>query len=101
MHLPKLPEGTEMKSGLMSGVALATGLLSCITSFAQPGAMRVPMVPQAIETHMQQKRTLEQREAIGEKAAMPKAQQPSSPKLPAVKKSKKAKSQRPEGGVAD
>lgn len=90
-----------MKSSLMSGVALATGLLSCFASFAQPGAMRAPMVPQAIETHMQQKRTLEQREAIEEKAATPApAVKPSVPKNPAAKKPKKSKSRPPEAGVA-
>lgn len=60
-----------MKPGLKSGVALATGLLTCCASFAQPGAMRAPVQPQAIEMHMQQKLTLEQREAIDVKADTP------------------------------
>jgi hypothetical protein len=53
----------------MSGIVLAAGLLTCGASFAQMGPMRAPMVPQAIGTHLEQKRTLEQREAIEAKAA--------------------------------
>ena len=87
-----------MKSNLMSSVACAAGLLICCTSHAQPGGMRAPMVPQAIDTHMQQKRTLEQREAIEAKAAVAEpASQPAAAKKPAVKKAKK-KAQRPAAG---
>ena len=52
---------------LKSGIAFAAGLFACGTCFAQPGGMSVPMLPQAIGTHMEQKRTLEQREAMGKK----------------------------------
>lgn len=85
-----------MKPKLMPGVALATGLLSCFASFAQPGAMRAPVLPQAIETHLQQQRTLEQREAIEAKVVAPDPA-PTQPALkkPAAKKAKKAQSQRP------
>lgn len=86
-----------MKPSLMSGVALAAGLLSC-ASFAQPGAMRAPVLPQAIETHLQQQRTLEQREAIEAKAATPEPTQP-APKKPAAKKARKAHGQRPPAEV--
>jgi hypothetical protein len=56
--------------------------------------MRVPVAPQAIDTHMQQKRTLEQRETIDAKTAAPELPQTQTlPKKPVVKKLKKAKNQ--------
>ena len=82
-----------MKSRLMRGVALATGLLIFGAALAQMGPMRAPMVPQAIEMHMEQKRTLEQREAIEAKATTTEpAPTQAVPKKRIANKSKKAKS---------
>lgn len=83
-----------MKSSLTQGVAFAAGLLTCGASFAQTGPIRAPMMPQAIGTHMEQKRTLEQREAIdaGATAAAPSSAQP-APKKRVAKKAKKAPGQ--------
>lgn len=85
-----------MKPSLPPSAAFAAGLLICCASHAQPGAMRAPALPQAIETHLQQQRTLEQREAIEAKAAasVPAPAQP-APKKPAAKKSKKTQSRQP------
>jgi hypothetical protein len=83
-----------MKLRLTQSCAFASGLLICGASFAQMGPMRAPMVPQAIEMHMEQRRTLEQREAIEAKAA---AAEPASvkpaPKKRTAKKAKKAQIQ--------
>lgn len=81
-----------MNSRLMSGIAFAAGVLACGTSFAQIGPMRAPMAPRAIEMHMEQKRTLEQREAIEAKAAAAPSPETTAPKKTSTKKSKKAKS---------
>jgi hypothetical protein len=75
----------------MSGIVLAAGLLTCGASFAQMGPMRAPMVPQAIGTHLEQKRTLEQREAIEAKAAAAPSPETTAPKKTSMKKSKKVK----------
>lgn len=58
--------GIAMKSKVFLSVALAAGVLS-FAADAQQSFIRPPMVPQAIEMHLQQTRTLEQREAIVEK----------------------------------
>jgi hypothetical protein len=63
-----------MKSSLLANVVLVTAFSSCFASFAQPGAMPARMVP-AIQQHLQQKRTLEQREAIDRKTGAPKTSQ--------------------------
>lgn len=62
--LTQPPKEVTMKSVFTWGPVFAAGLLSSFQAIAQQPPMQVPMVPQAIETHMQQKRTLEQREAI-------------------------------------
>jgi len=81
-----------MNLRLMSGIVFVAGLLTCGASFAQMGPMRAPTVPQAIEMHMEQKRTLEQREAIEAKAAAAEpASVPPAPKKLTAKKAKKAK----------
>jgi len=83
-----------MKSSLTRSFTFGAGLLTCGASFAQMGPMRAPMVPQAIEMHMEQKRALEQREAIEAKAAAAEpASVPPAPKKRAAKKAKKAQSQ--------
>lgn len=82
-----------MKSSLMPGAAFAVGLLSCVASYAQPGPMQIPMVPRAIEMHMQQTRTLEQREAM--EAA--KATTEPAPASPAPKKRPARKSTKAQG----
>lgn len=82
-----------MKSRLMRGVAFAAGLLTFGASFAQMGPMRAPMVPQAIGTHMEQKRTLEQREAIEAKAAAAPSPETAAPKKTSTKKLKKVRGQ--------
>lgn len=82
-----------MKSRLTRGVALAAGLLACGAGFAQTGPMRAPMAPRAIEMHLEQKRTLEQREAIEAKAAAAPSAETTAPKKASTKKPKKARSQ--------
>ncbi len=82
-----------MKSRLIRGVAFAGGLLTFGASFAQMGPMRAPRVPQAIGTHMEQKRTLEQREAIEAKAAAAPPPETTAPKKTSTKKLKKARGQ--------
>lgn len=90
-----------MKSSLIAGVVLAMGATGCFTAQAQSGSMRVPMVPQAIEMHMQQKRTLEQREAIEAKAtAAERSPEQSSPENPATKKAKRKRSKPPATSAA-
>lgn len=81
-----------MKSSLTWGYIFAAGVLACGTSFAQMGPMRAPMAPRAIEMHMEQKRTLEQREAIEAKATAAPAPETSATKKTLTKKSKKTKS---------
>jgi hypothetical protein len=82
-----------MKSRLTQSCTFAAGLLASGASFAQMGPMRAPTVPQAIEMHMEQKRTLEQREAIEAKAAAAEpASVPPAPKKRTAKKAKKTQS---------
>lgn len=83
-----------MKSSLTRSFTFAAGLLACGASFAQMGPMRAPMVPRAIEMHMEQKRTLEQREAIEARAATAEpSSTPPAPKKRTAKKAKKAQGQ--------
>ena len=60
-----------MKSVRIRNAACAAGLMVALPALAQPGPMRAPMLPQAIEMQMQQRRTLEQREAIEAQKASP------------------------------
>lgn len=60
-----------MKSVLTWRTVYAVGLLSSFQAMAQQPPMQVPMAPQAIESQMQQRRTLEQREAIEAKKNQP------------------------------
>ncbi|MDK9703413.1 MAG: hypothetical protein OEL20_09750 [Sulfuritalea sp.] len=80
-----------MKANLMAAVAFFAGLPACFPAAAQP--MQPPMLPQAIGTHMQQQRTLEQREAIEAKSAAPAPafDQSAPTKKRNAKKAKKAK----------
>lgn len=59
------------KSPLALVTLFAACLLSASQAIAQQPPMQVPMAPQAIESQMQQKRTLEQREAIEAKKNQP------------------------------
>lgn len=81
-----------MNSRLMPGIAFVAGVLACGTGFAQMGPMRAPTAPRAIEMHMEQKRTLEQREAIEAKAVAAPSPEPTAPKKTSTKKPKKTKS---------
>lgn len=60
-----------MKSVRTWGAALTAALLSAFPAIAQQPPMQVPMAPQAIEAQMQQRRTLEQRQAIEAKDTQP------------------------------
>lgn len=84
-----------MKSSQAPRIALAAGLSVCLGCLAQPGPMRAPTMPQAIETQLQQQRTLQQREAIDAAAASaPPVQDPPAPKKAVVRKATKAPGQR-------
>jgi len=60
-----------MKAVLIWGTVFATGFLSSFQAIAQQPPMQVPAAPQAIEMHLQQQRTLQQREAIEAKKGQP------------------------------
>lgn len=53
-----------MRFVLTLSAVFAAGLLSSFQAMAQQSPMQVPMAPRAIESHLEQKRTQEQREAI-------------------------------------
>lgn len=99
-----------MKTNVIVTAVLAAGLLNSVPAGAQSGVMRAPAasqaVPRAIEMHMQQKRTLEQREASEAKAADPAsvqaAGQQSGQAAPAKSASRKAKKPaKPAAAAAD
>jgi hypothetical protein len=69
--------------------SLLATLLFSAPLFAQSGPMRPPMLPQAIDMHMQQSRTLQQREAMEAQKADPQAAPQTAPKTAVTKKSKK------------
>lgn len=97
-----------MNSVRIRGAACAAGLMICMPALAQPGPMRAPVLPQAIEMHMQQTRTLEQREAIEaqKRGSLPVPDSASgkvqeSPKPSAARKSRKtARHSVPAAGAA-
>ena len=60
-----------MKSVLTWGAVFAAGLLGSGQAIAQQPPMQVPAAPRAIEMHLQQERTLEQREAVEAKKSQP------------------------------
>lgn len=73
-------------------IAAGIGFASAVV--AQPGPMRPPAVPQAIEAHLQQQRTLQQREAMKEPAATA-APVAGARTEPAAKEAKKAAPRKP------
>jgi hypothetical protein len=72
----------------MRTASLLATLLFSVPSLAQPGGMRPPMLPQAIDMHMQQSRTLQQRKAMDAQKADLQAAPQTEPKKAAAKKSK-------------
>ena len=86
-----------MKSICIRSAVCVAGLMTSLPALAQSGPMRAPMLPQAIEMQMQQRRTLEQREAIDAQKASPlqageaaSGKGDKSPKRSAAKQSGKA-----------
>jgi len=88
--------GIEMKSILICSAVGVASLMNPYPVLSQQGPMRAPTMPQAIGTHIDQVRTLQQREAIeAEKASsLPRPEvapehKKASPKRAAIRPSRK------------
>lgn len=60
-----------MRTNKLVNVALYAGLITSLPAIAQQGAMIPPPAIQAIDTHLQQKRTRDQRELYESRSASP------------------------------